>query len=88
MNNRKGERQEFIRYLSLHPVILVYLVPQPLLDALELVLKVSIETVVLHYDTVFNIGDYYLSTLLFRHSLFKKDRLVPAAFFHPFSSFC
>ena len=81
MNNRKGEKEEFIRHFSIHPTILVHLIPQSLLDSLELVLKISLDTVVLHYDTVFNIGDYYLSTLMFRHSLFKHNPVVPLAFF-------
>lgn len=77
MNKRKGEKEEFIRHFSIHPTILVHLIPQSLLDSLELVLKISLDKVVLHYDTVFNIGDYYLSMLMFRHSLFKHNPVVP-----------
>ena len=35
----------------------------------------------LHYDTVFNMGDFYLSTLLFKHSFFKGLPVVPSAYF-------
>ena len=54
--------------------------PSPLLDSLSFLLNVSSSPVVLHYDTVFNIGDYYLSTLSFRQSLFDGDPIVPCAF--------
>ena len=36
-----------------------------MLESLEQLLKISIDPVVLHYDTVFNISDYYLSILTF-----------------------
>lgn len=35
----------------------------------------------LHYDTVFNVGDFYLSTVTFCHSLFKNNPVIPFAFF-------
>ena len=57
------------------------MIPQPLLESLEMLLKVSPDPVTLHYDTVFNVGDFYLSTLVFRHSMFKKDPITPVAFF-------
>ena len=37
--------------------------------------------VTLHYDTVFNMGDFYLSTLVFQHSIFEKDPIIPVAYF-------
>lgn len=55
--------------------------PQPLLENLEMLLKVSTTPITLHYDTVFNMGDFYLSTLVFRHSLFEKDPITPVAYF-------
>lgn len=76
MNNRKGEPKDFIRYFSVHPTVIVHLFAQPLLEALEILLKISPEAVVLHYDTVFNMGDFYLSTILFRHALFEANPIV------------
>lgn len=55
MKNRKGDKQDFIRYLSFHPTILVHMLAQPLLESLELLLRASEDSVILHYDTVFNI---------------------------------
>ena len=80
MNNRKGEPKDFIRYFSVHPTVIVHLIAQPLIEALEILLKISPEAVVLHYDTVFNMGDFYLSTILFRHALFEANPIVPFGF--------
>ena len=54
--------------------------PQPLLEALDVLLRASSEPIILHYDTVFNMGNYYLSTLIFRHAMFKKNPIVPIGF--------
>ena len=56
------------------------MIPQPLLENLEMLLKISSNPVTLHYDTAFNVGDFYLSTLVFRNSIFKKDPITPVAF--------
>ena len=34
----------------------------------------------LAYDTTFELGDFYLSTLTFRHTLFKEAPVIPVAF--------
>ena len=52
---------------------------QPLLDVMEKVLRLSHDTVCLHYDTVFNIGDFYFT---FRYMLFKKNTVMPFAFLY------
>ena len=82
MNNRKGEPKDFIRHISIYPNILLHLWEQSLLDTLENLLRMPLShTVTLHYDTVFNVGDFYLSTLLFCHSMFKRHPIVPVGFF-------
>lgn len=78
--NRKSEPKDFISLLTLHPRIVLHLFPHPLLDSLEQLLHVSHHPVTLHYDTVFNIGDYYMSTLTFRHALFVGDPIIPCGF--------
>ena len=80
-NNRKGEPTDFLQHLQIYPTVCVHMIPQPLLENLEMLLKVSSNPVTLHYDTVFNVGDFYLSTLVFRNSMFKKDPITPVAFF-------
>ena len=34
----------------------------------------------LSYDTTFQLGDFYVSTFCFRHTLFKEAPVIPAAF--------
>ena len=80
MKNRKGDPQDFISHLSIYPNIIVRMSAQPLIESLESLMRLSSSSVTLHYDTVFNMGDFYLSTLLFRHSVFKGQPVVPFAF--------
>ena len=75
--NSKGVSEEFISYFGLHPKILVHMIHQPLLDVSEKLLRLSTTPICFHYDTVFNVGDFYLSTLSFRHSSFKQNPVVP-----------
>ena len=77
MKNRKGEPQDFISGLCIYPNVIMQMSAQPLMESLESLMR---RTVTLHYDTVFNMGDFYLSTLLFRHSVFKGQPVVPFAF--------
>ena len=80
MKNRKGDPQDFISHLSIYPNVIVRMNAQPLMESLESLMRLSSTSVALHYDTVFNMGDFYLSTLLFRHSVFKGQPFVPFAF--------
>ena len=80
MNSKKGEPVNFVQYFSVHPTILLHLIAQPLADILDVLLRSSSKPVILHYDTVFNMGDFYLSTLVFRHIMFKKSPVIPVAF--------
>ena len=73
MKNRKGEPQDFISHLSIYFNVIVRMSAQPLMESLESLMRLSSSSITLHYDTVFNMGDFYLSTLLFRHSVF-NDR--------------
>ena len=52
------------------------MIGQPLIDELETVLKLSTEPVMIHYGTVFNMGDFYLSTLIFKHTIFKNPPVI------------
>ena len=81
MKNHKGDPQDFISHLSIYPNIIVRMSAQPLIESLESLMRLSSSSVTLHYDTVFNMGDFYLSTLiLFRNSVFKGQPVVPFAF--------
>ena len=81
--DRKGASKDFVTHITIHPRVIVHLLLQPLLDSLDHLLKVNSdsEPTVLHYDTVFNIGDFYLSTLTFRHGIFAGNPIIPCAYF-------
>ena len=81
MNNRKGEATDFLRHFSVHPNIVIHLIPQPLVETLDTLMRISSLPVTLHYDTVFNMGDFYLSTLVFRHDMFKGNPIIPVGYF-------
>ena len=38
------------------------------------------KVVLLSYDTTFQLGDFYVSSFLFRHALFQASPVIPAAF--------
>lgn len=63
--DRNGATKSFIMHLMSIPRIVVHLLPHTLLQSLETLLKVESLPVTLHYDTVFNVGDFYLSTLTY-----------------------
>ena len=69
LKDRKRQPQDFLQHFQIFPTVVIYLIPQPLLENLDMLLRVSSTPVTLHYDTVFNMGDFYLSTLVFRHSI-------------------
>ena len=78
--SRKGDLKDFISHITLYPQIIIHLTPWSVLESLEQLLKISTYPVVLHYDTVFNIGDYYLSILTFRHGLFIGNPIISCAY--------
>lgn len=78
---RLDRQVDFVSRFTLHPRILVHLMAYPLISSMNQLLKVANEPVSLHCDTLFNMGDYYLSTLSYRHGIFKGEPIVPAAFF-------
>ena len=80
LTDQKGDPKDFITHITLHPRIVVHLMSSPLLDSLKLIVNVSSDPVLLHYDTVFNMGDYYMSTLTFRQALFVGNPVIPCAF--------
>lgn len=80
-NNKTGDAVDFVKLITLYPRLVVHLLAAPLLDSLKHLLNVSSSTVSLHYDTVFSMGDYYMSTITFQHSLFEGNPIIPCGFF-------
>ena len=49
-------------------------------EELDDVLLLKNETQLLSYDTTFELGDFYVPILIFRHMLFKEQPCIPCAF--------
>ena len=72
---------DFVKLLSIYPDIRVVLGSKDIFSELNRVLAVkSDEPALLSYDTTFNVGDFFVSVLVFRHVLFQNGVTIPAAF--------
>ena len=73
--------KDFVKSISIFPDIRVVLGSKDILSELNTLLCLkSDEPVLLSYDTTFNVGDFFVSVLVFRHVLFKNGVTIPAAF--------
>lgn len=71
----------FIHLIHTHPDLVCVLGQKALLDQLDRVLVLdSTCSQLLSYDTTFQLGDFYVSILCFRHTLFKEAPIIPACF--------
>lgn len=72
---------DFTHRLFLVPELGVVLAHRGMLQELRSVLSTSgPQSQLLSYDTTYNLGDFYVSPLLFRHTLFEDAPVMPAAF--------
>lgn len=72
---------KYIHDLAIVPELRCIVASSELLTELNKLLAVkSDETLYMSYDTTFLMGDFFVSTLVFRHVLFKGNRIIPAAF--------
>ena len=53
---------------------------QEILDEADNVLTLQTPAQLLSYDTTFQMGDFYVSPLVFHHTLFKEKPSIPAVF--------
>ena len=53
--------------------------PQEILDEADRVLTMGTSQL-LSYDTTFQLGDFYVSPLIFRHTIFEEKPCIPAMF--------
>jgi len=71
----------FVRVIMTYPNLIVVCGHEKLLIELNNLLQIeSIQPQLLSYDTTFQLGDFYLSPLLFRHTLFLRSPVIPALF--------
>ena len=66
---------------DLYPDLICVCRMKEVLDQLDCLLLIeSPSTQLLSYNTTFQLGDFYVSPLLFRHTLFRESPVVPALF--------
>ena len=72
---------EFVHKIETHPDLLCICGHSELLEEFDRVLTLDSDLPqLISYDTTFNLGDFYVSVLAFRHTLFSEWPVMPAAF--------
>ena len=72
---------EFVWVIQTYPDLICVCGMKEVFDQLDRLLLINSPlTQLLSYDTTFQLGDFYVSPLLFRHTLFKESPVVPALF--------
>ena len=72
---------DFIHTIRTHPDLVCVCGQRALLEELDRVLLLNSPSAqLLSYDTTFQLGDFYVSILCFRHTLFKEAPVILAAF--------
>lgn len=71
----------FVKLITTYPDLVVICGLDKLIKELDLILQMGSERPqLLSYDTTFQLGDFYLSPLLYRHTLFSDSPVIPALF--------
>ncbi|SMN01977.1 hypothetical protein SPONN_284 [uncultured Candidatus Thioglobus sp.] len=71
---------DFIWKITTFPDLICICGLKELLAEFERVLNVESKCQLLSYDTTFQLGDFYVSPVIFRHSLFEENPCIPAMF--------
>ena len=72
---------DFVHSIRTHPDLVCVCGNKALFAELDRVLIIdSPSAQLLSYDTTFQLGDFYMSTLAFRHTLFKEAPVIPVCF--------
>jgi hypothetical protein len=73
--------EPFVHYYKVHPDMICILGIKELFDEFSRVLEVDPDSsVICGYDTTFQLGDFYVSALSFRHILFEGNPIIPFGF--------
>ena len=70
----------FVLKISTYPDLVVVCAMKSMVVAMEGVLQSRATSQLLSYDTTFQLGDFYVSTLLFRNTFFTSCPVMPAFF--------
>ena len=74
---------KFVKKIETAPDLLVIAYEDDLVQELNDMMSVYDGSVMISYDTTFNVGDFFLSVLLVKHHLLKSEPVVPAIYmFH------
>ena len=76
----RDSSNEFINSIHTLPNLVVICGHSLMLDELEKVLYFDTIEQCLSYDTTFQLGDFYVSALIFRHIIFRENPCMPALF--------
>ena len=72
---------DFIHSIHTFPDFVCVLGQQAILDELDRVLMIQTSSPqLLSYDTTFQLGDFYISVLNFKHTIFREAPVIPAIF--------
>ena len=73
--------KDIVHSIRIHPDVVCVCGSKQLCDEFDRVLVLqSPGHQLLSYDTTFQLGDFYLSTLTIRHTLFEENPVIPVAF--------
>lgn len=70
----------FVHYIATYPDLAIIVGTQEILEELNRVVKLKDRDFLFSYDTTFSLGEFYVSPLVFKHTLFEKNPLVAALF--------
>ena len=71
----------FVRQITTYPDLECVCGLEEIAKELEKLLYLKCPSQLLSYDTTFKLGDFYVSSLIFRHSIFLQKPCIPAFFF-------
>ena len=81
MNWHNYDLNGFVKLITTYPDLVIICGLDKLIKELDLILQMDSERPqLLSYDTTFQLGDFYLSPLLYRHTLFSDSPVIPALF--------
>ena len=80
-NFHETDLPQYVGLIQTFPDLICICGIKEILDQFDHVLLVdSVNPQLLSYNTTFQLGDFYVSSLLFRHTIFKEPPVIPALF--------
>ena len=70
----------FVQYMSTFPDLCVVVADNEMIDELNTVVKLKDPEFLLSYDTTFSFDEFYVSPLVFKHTMFEYNPIVAGMF--------